>query len=79
MSIININRSGKKVKVALQLDSLLIKKIEEYCEFVEIDDLSYFFEEAAKFIFIKDKKWKQHLKEKKSSKTFLVLEKNDNE
>lgn len=74
MSIINTGRSGKKIKVSLQFDSSLLQKIESYCEFVGIDDMSYFFEEATKFIFSKDKKWKDHVKtQKATSKEFSAM------
>lgn len=62
MAIINPDRSGKKIKISVHIDSALHKRIEEYCDFADIDDLGYFFEEATRFIFRRDRKWKNHQK-----------------
>ncbi|WP_019215858.1 hypothetical protein [Legionella tunisiensis] len=36
--------------------------IQQYCQWANIDDIGFFIEEAAHFIFAKDKDWKQYQK-----------------
>ena len=43
-------------------------KINEYCQWANIDDLGFFIEEAAGFIFSKDKDWKDHQRAIKRTK-----------
>ncbi len=58
MPIIN-NRLNQKVKVKVELTAETLKQIEDYCAWARINELSAFIEEAANFVFYKDKDWKQ--------------------
>ena len=60
MAIINGNRFTKKEKIKAVVSSEVIAKIEEYCQWANIQDLGFFIEEAACFVFAKDKDWKDH-------------------
>ena len=62
MPIINGTRSQKKEKIKAEINSDIYEKISDYCAWADIDDIGFFIEEAAIFIFAKDKDWKQHLK-----------------
>jgi len=65
MPIINGTRFQKKEKIKAEINSETFVKINEYCAWANIDDIGFFIEEAASFIFAKDRDWKQH---KKSAK-----------
>ena len=62
MPIINGNRVLKKEKIKAEISSETFEKITEYCAWAKIDDVGFFIEEAASFIFSKDRDWKQHKK-----------------
>ena len=62
MPIINGTRFQKKEKIKAEINSELFEKINAYCAWANIDDLGFFIEEAASFIFSKDRDWKQHEK-----------------
>jgi hypothetical protein len=62
MPIINGTRSQKKEKIKADINSETYEKITAYCDWANIDDIGFFIEEAASFIFAKDKDWKQHQK-----------------
>jgi len=65
MPIINGTRFQKKEKIKAEINSETYAKISEYCAWANIDDIGFFIEEAASFIFTKDRDWKQY---KKSAK-----------
>ncbi|MCP0913080.1 MULTISPECIES: hypothetical protein [Legionella] len=70
MPIINGTRSQKKEKIKAEINSEIFTQINEYCAWAKIDDIGFFIEEAASFIFAKDKDWKQRKKSaKKRSET----------
>lgn len=58
MALINHTTSSKKEKVKLELNAEILANIRTYCEWAAIDDLAFFVEEAACFIFAKDKDFK---------------------
>ncbi len=62
MPIINGARSQKKDKIKAEINSEIAVKIAEYCAWANIDDMGFFIEEAASFIFAKDREWKQYKK-----------------
>ena len=62
MAIINGKRSTKKEKVKVEINAEILENINQYCAWATIDDISYFFEEAACFVFSKDKEFKRHQK-----------------
>lgn len=71
MAIINGNRSTKKTKIKASINADIAQKIDAYCQWAHIDDLGFFIEEAACFIFAKDKDWKSHQRAvKRSGKAF---------
>lgn len=65
MPIINGTRFQKKEKIKAEINSETYEKIMQYCEWAQIDDIGFFIEEAAGFVFSKDRDWKQF---KKASK-----------
>ncbi|WP_133126975.1 hypothetical protein [Legionella nagasakiensis] len=62
MPIINGTRFQKKEKIKAEINSEIFAKINEYCAWANIDDIGFFIEEAASFVFAKDKDWKQYQK-----------------
>ena len=62
MAIINGARFQKKEKIKATINSEVAATITEYCAWANIDDIGFFIEEAANFIFAKDREWKQHKK-----------------
>lgn len=62
MPIINGTRFQKKEKIKAEISSETLDKINRYCEWANIDNIGYFIEEAASFVFAKDRDWKQHKK-----------------
>lgn len=62
MAIINGTRFQKKEKIKAMINSEIAAKITAYCDWANIDDIGFFLEEAASFVFAKDKEWKQHQK-----------------
>ncbi|KTC89854.1 hypothetical protein OQJ18_06770 [Fluoribacter dumoffii] len=67
MAIIKQKSEAKKEKLKIQLSEETFKMINEYCSWSKIDDISYFIEEAANFVFKKDKEWKKYLEEMETS------------
>jgi len=65
MPIINGTRFHKKEKIKAEINSEVYAKINAYCAWANIDDISFFIEEAATFVFAKDRDWKQHQKSAK--------------
>ena len=65
MSIIKRKTEAKKERVKLELSSDINQQINDYMQWAGIDDIGYFFEEAALFVFKQDREWKKHLKNKK--------------
>ena len=62
MPIINGTRFQKKEKIKAEINSEVYEKINAYCAWANIDDIGFFIEEAASFIFSKDRDWKQYEK-----------------
>ena len=65
MPIINGTCSHKKSKIKAEINSEIAEKIQEYCSWANIEDIGFFIEEAASFIFAKDRDWKQYQKASK--------------
>ncbi|WP_028388049.1 hypothetical protein [Legionella fairfieldensis] len=72
MPIINGTRVQKKEKIKAEISSETFDKINEYCAWANITDIGFFIEEAASFVFAKDRDWKLH---KKAAKKRAVAEK----
>lgn len=66
MPIINGTRNQKKEKIKAEVSAETVAKINEYCAWANIDNIGFFIEEAASFIFAKDRDWKQHQKSAKN-------------
>jgi len=63
MPIISNQIKTKKIKLKSQeIDSNIYDEINQYCEWVGIDDVSFFIEEAARHVFKTDADWKKHKK-----------------
>ncbi len=69
MPIINGTRVQKKEKIKAEIDSEIFDKINAYCAWANIDDISFFLEEAASFVFAKDRDWRQYNKAKRRAET----------
>jgi hypothetical protein len=65
MAIINSNRFNKKSKIKAAISSEIFEKINAYCKWANIDDIGFFIEEAASFVFAKDKDFKAAQKKAK--------------
>lgn len=62
MPIINGTISQRKQKIKAEINTEIAAQINAYCAWASIDDIGFFIEEAASFIFAKDRDWKQHKK-----------------
>lgn len=60
MALISAKKHNVKEKIKLDIDKEIYNEIEKYCAWEKIDDISYFFEEAASYILSKDKTWKAY-------------------
>lgn len=58
----------KKEKIKAIVSSDVVQQMNDYCQWASIDDIGFFIEEAACFIFAKDKEWKEHLRSVKRAK-----------
>ncbi|MGQ3888957.1 hypothetical protein ACQUW5_07975 [Legionella sp. CNM-1927-20] len=68
MPIIDKTRLQKKEKIKVEINSDIFNKITDYCEWANISDVGFFIEEAANFVFAKDKDWKQYNKANKKKR-----------
>lgn len=60
MPIINGDRSTKKDTIKVSINADISKQITDYCQWANVNDISIFVEESARFVFSKDKEWKNH-------------------
>lgn len=60
MPIISGDKLNKMEKIKADVSTETLDQINAYCQWANIDDLGYFIEEAAEFVFAKDKEWKNH-------------------
>ena len=67
MAIISGARSTTKDKLKIEINSEILETIRNYCEWADIENIDFFIEEAACFVFSKDKDWKEHSKSIKRS------------
>ncbi len=67
MAIIKGTRLQKKDKIKASINSDVAAKINEYCAWANIEDIGFFIEEAANFVFNKDREWKQYNKTNKNT------------
>lgn len=66
MALINGKRISNKNKLKIEINAEVLENIQSYCKWAEIDEVDYFFEEAACFILSKDRDWKKHQKTTKA-------------
>lgn len=62
MAIISGARASNKEKLKVEISAEILEKIRNYCQWSDIASIDYFIEEAACFVFAKDKDWKAHQK-----------------
>lgn len=62
MALIQAKSAHKTEKVKLDIREDILSEIQEYCAWAGIDNLNFFIEEAAQFIFAKDTDWKRYRK-----------------
>jgi len=60
MALINAKKIEDKEKIKLEINKEIYAEIQKYCGWAGISDMDHFFEEAASFIFSKDKDWKNY-------------------
>ncbi len=65
MALISARKTNNKEKIKLEIDHDIFSKINQYCEWAGISNIDHFFEEAATYIFSKDKDWNKYLKTRK--------------
>ena len=68
MALINGIKTSKKEKIKATISSDTFAKINEYCQWANIDNVGFFLEEAALFVFSKDKEWKDNQRTNKRAK-----------
>ena len=68
MAIINGENIKQKEKLKISIRSDIAKEIEDYCKWAKVHDVGFFIEEAAAFVFDKDKEWKEYKREIKRNK-----------
>lgn len=65
MALIAAKKIKDKEKIKLEIDKDIYSEIQQYCEWIGISNIDHFFEEAATYIFSKDKDWNKYLKTRK--------------
>ncbi|HHF7380142.1 TPA: hypothetical protein ACPSKF_000636 [Legionella anisa] len=65
MALIAARKIKDKEKIKLEIDKDIYSEIQQYCEWIGITNIDHFFEEAATYIFSKDKDWNKYLKTRK--------------
>lgn len=68
MALIAANKIKDKEKIKLEMDKDVYSEIQKYCSWAGISEIEHFFEEAASFIFSKDKEWKNYSRSIKRDK-----------
>lgn len=68
MALITAKKISDVEKIKLEINKEIYAEIQRYCEWAGIGEIDHFFEEAATFIFSKDKDWKKINSRKVSSK-----------
>ena len=61
MPIITAQKEEKKEKVSIEIHADVLTEIHNYCKWAKVE-IDLFLEEAAKFIFKKDKEYKNQFK-----------------
>ncbi|BCA97248.1 hypothetical protein TUM19329_36090 (plasmid) [Legionella antarctica] len=69
MALINAKKIDDKEKIKLEINKEIYAEIQKYCAWAGINEMDHFFEEAASFIFSKDKDWKNYERSIEPKKT----------
>lgn len=67
MPVISSQKQPEKDRFKIEVNSEIAKEIKAYMKWADIQDFSFFFEEAANFVLSKDKEWKQNKKDRKEA------------
>ena len=67
MPIIKPIDQQRKEACRIKLDAGTVDKIRQYCEWSGVKKLDEFFQQAAEFVFTKDKEWLKHANEECTS------------
>jgi hypothetical protein len=62
MALLSAKKISGKEKIKLEIDQEICSQITKYCEWSGIASIDDFFEEAAIYIFSKDKDWGKYIK-----------------
>jgi hypothetical protein len=59
MALLVAKQKSKKMPISLRFDAALVSEIKAYSEWIGIERLEDFFEQAARYILEKDKDWQK--------------------
>ncbi|HGO6700355.1 TPA: hypothetical protein ACK8SH_002755 [Legionella pneumophila] len=59
MALITAKKINDVEKIKVEINKEIYAEIQRYCQWAGINKIDHFFEEAATFIFSKDKDWKK--------------------
>jgi hypothetical protein len=65
MALLISKQKSKKTVISLRFEDLLITEIKAYSEWIGVDRLDNFFDQAARYVLEKDRDWQKKLAEKK--------------
>ena len=57
MPIIKATQKQEKEQVRISIDKGILDTIKKYCDWANVKKMDEFFEQAAEFVFSKDKDW----------------------
>lgn len=60
MAIIKAKQKQQKEQLRINIDKNLHEKIKQYCEWAGVQKIDDFIEQAAEYVFVKDKDWLTH-------------------
>lgn len=67
MPIIKSNQKQDKKQVTIRIESHILDKIKQYCDWAGVKKNDDFFQQAAEYLLLKDKDWKTHMNQKESA------------
>ena len=59
MALLTPQQKSKKIPISLRFDESLLMQIKSYNEWIGIERIDHFFEQAARFVLEKDKDWQK--------------------
>ena len=59
MALLTPQQKSKKVPISLRFDESLLVAIKSYNEWIGIERIEHFFEQAAKYVLERDKDWQK--------------------